>query len=354
MTEYKTAENLNNFLMKMEGDFNSALSDDRIKFTQECIFARQQILKNSFTLKIALENQLSLKSAILNVAAVGLSLNPARQHAFLVPRDGQIVLDISYRGFLRVATDTGVIKWARAELVYENDSFEYRGAFKEPTLTANPFKDRGDIVGVYCCAKTVEGDYMVDTMDLAEIHKTRDTSQAYLSAEAKNKTNSPWHTWFGEMSKKTIIKRASKTWPQSDGRERLDTAVAVVNAHEGLAIEPFTLEEKETFDVHMNEGDALKMYVWTKSLPRNTIHNLYNSFPKGEKVKMKAEFNSILEEGRQKVENYIAWMELDRSEGDGMAAQEKLAELEASERDFIVNLLSPETQNWVGEIDNGN
>jgi len=349
MTEYKTAENLNNFLMKMEGDFNSALSDDRIKFTQECIFARQQILKNSFTLKIALENQLSLKSAILNVAAVGLSLNPARQHAFLVPRDGQIVLDISYRGFLRVATDTGVIKWARAELVYENDSFEYRGAFKEPTLTANPFKDRGDIVGVYCCAKTVEGDYMVDTMDLAEIHKTRDTSQAYLSAEAKNKTNSPWHTWFGEMSKKTIIKRASKTWPQSDGRERLDQAVAVVNAHEGLALEPFTLGEKELFDDYMNNKNPIDLYVWIQSLPRNTVHNLYNSFPKGQIVKLKAEFDAMLEDGRQSVENYVTWIETDRGEGEETAAQEKLGELEAPVREYIVNQLSDETQKWLEE-----
>ena len=61
-----------------------------LDFTQECLFARQQLLKNNFTLDTAAKNPNSLQAAILNVAAIGVSLNPALSHAYLVPRDGAI------------------------------------------------------------------------------------------------------------------------------------------------------------------------------------------------------------------------------------------------------------------------
>ena len=37
--------------------------------------------------------------------------------------------------------------------------------------------------------------------------------------------------------KKTIIKRASKTWPRSDKNERLAQAIQIVNDHEGLDLD---------------------------------------------------------------------------------------------------------------------
>ncbi|MGP0745242.1 recombinase RecT, partial [Escherichia coli] len=86
----------------------------------------------------------------INVAAIGITLNPASKLAYLVPRDGMVCLDISYMGLLHIAMESGVISWGQAKLVHANDTYESNGLDKAPTHKYNAFGDRGDIVGVYC------------------------------------------------------------------------------------------------------------------------------------------------------------------------------------------------------------
>ena len=92
-------------IKKQESKFMEldAANGSLVDFAQECLFARQQLLKNEFTLKTAANNPNSLQAAVLNVAAIGISLNPASAHAYLVPRDGAICLDISYRGLSKLS-----------------------------------------------------------------------------------------------------------------------------------------------------------------------------------------------------------------------------------------------------------
>lgn len=198
-----------------------------VEWEAESMFAYQMVSKNSYILNIAQNARESVKNAVINVAAVGLTLNPATHYAYLVPRGGQICLDISYRGLIKIATDSGSIKWAKAELVYENDGFSYHGPTQMPEHSANPFsRDRGNVIGVYCVAKTHDGDFLVETMTNEELEKIRDEASAAAQ-------KGPWKTYPGEMKKKCCIKRAQKTWPMSDQHERLQTAVNVVNETEG-------------------------------------------------------------------------------------------------------------------------
>src|SRR5699024_1726795 len=138
-------------------------------------------------------------------------------YAYLVPRDGAIVLDISYKGLIKIATDTGSIMWARADLVYEHDEFTYHGPANMPEHKADVFrKDRGALVGAYCIAKTCDGDVLTEVMPVEEIEKIRGKSMAYVK-----KKSGPWVTWFTQMVKKAVIKRASKTWPYTDRSQLL-------------------------------------------------------------------------------------------------------------------------------------
>ncbi len=344
-----TAQNLHAFLMQRERDFEAALSNKELTFARECHFAKQQILKNDYSLQIARDNPQSLKNAITNVAAVGISLNPALSQAYLVPRDGMIVLDVSYRGFIKLATDTGVVKWCRAELVYESDKFVYRGAFQEPTLETYPFANRGSIVGVYCIAKTVDGDFMVEVMTLGEINQVRDTSKAYQYAVREKKENSVWHKWYGEMARKTVIKRASKTWPYSDGRQRLDTAVEVVNQHEGMELSAFSVEDKEMYDDLMGKDEPLAFLVFNKGLPVSTSIALHNSGAKGGKVALKDRANELMRRGQDELETYVAQLEECHEEDAGLGAVEMVMELSDEVREYVINRLTPETQAWINE-----
>ncbi|MFN3375503.1 MAG: recombinase RecT [Burkholderiaceae bacterium] len=202
--------------------FEAVLTDRDMRFEREAGFAMQTLEANSFALSIAQRNRQSVVNAITNVAAIGLSLNPATKLAYLVPRKTGIVLEISYIGLVKLATDTGSVRWVKAELVYEADHFEIDGYGKPPVHRFNPFaKDRGPVVGAYCVAKTSDGDYLTDAMSIEEIHAIRDRSEAW-----KNGQKGPWKTDPGEMAKKTVVKRASKLWPHS---ERLDQAVHLLN-----------------------------------------------------------------------------------------------------------------------------
>ena len=61
---------------------------NKLNFEQEKSFAVQQLCKNDYTLSVARDNKNSLVQAIDNLASIGLSLNPALNWAYLVPRDG--------------------------------------------------------------------------------------------------------------------------------------------------------------------------------------------------------------------------------------------------------------------------
>lgn len=207
------------------------LAPSTLNYGDEEIFAMQMLAKNPFVLKTANANPRSVQFAMINVASTGLTLNPAMGYAYLVPRDGAIVLDISYKGLIKIATDAGSIEWVRAECVHEMDDFTYYGPAAAPTIVTNPFKPRGEIVGAYCIAKTIKGDILTEAMDMDAILKVRDASTAYTKGNVGSR--GPWESYFSEMCRKAVIKRARKTWPYSDQNERLAKAVEIANVAEG-------------------------------------------------------------------------------------------------------------------------
>ena len=226
--------------------FEAARADKDMNFEREAGFAIQILESNSFALSIAQRNRQSVVNAITNVAAIGLSLNPATKLAYLVPRKTGIVLEISYIGLVKLATDSGAVRWVKAGLVYEKDQFAIDGYGKPPSHDFDPFsKDRGAVVGVYCVAKTSDGDYLTDAMGIDEVYAIRDRSEAW-----KNGRKGPWATDEGEMVKKTIIKRAQKLWPHS---ERMANAIHLLNteAGEGIVDEPVRQkpEPESQFDI---------------------------------------------------------------------------------------------------------
>lgn len=210
-----------------------------VVFHQELEFAMQLMNANKTLASTAVNNRQAMADAILNVASIGLSLNPAKKEAYLVPRKAAngglaVCLDISYRGLTNLATTSGSILWAQAKLVHQNDKFVVRQFGESPIHEFDAFAQRGDWVGVYCVAKTRDGSYLVDFMSREEVYAIRDRSDAWKAYKAGKFASTPWATDEGEMAKKTIIKRASKTWPVTP---RLDSAVHYLNttAGEGLA-----------------------------------------------------------------------------------------------------------------------
>lgn len=222
--------NIVEFVNSQEGLFVPVVAENTVEWKKESQFAIQAFQKNDFLAKTAMSNPMSAQNAIINVAAIGITLNPAAKHAYLVPRDGAVCLDISYIGLLHLAMQTGSILWGQCKLVRENDEYENQGLDSAPLHKYKAFGDRGQVIGGYCTVKTPNGDYLTEEMSLDEITKVQNTSKS------KSSSYSPWVTFWDEMARKTIVKRASKYWPNV---ERLDKAVHYLNENgEGIEKAP--------------------------------------------------------------------------------------------------------------------
>lgn len=248
------------FVKEQEPLFVGALTDQSLTWAKECQFAIQLFQRNQKLAETAIANPTSAQNAIINVAAVGISLNPASKLAYLVPRDGMVCLDISYMGLLHIAQSAGVIKWGQCKLVHASDDYETLGLDKAPAHKYNPFAipdARGAVIGGYCTVKTADGDYLTEEMSLAEIEEIRKVSKAGTSPKG------PWVNFWSEMARKTIVKRAYKYWPRAD---RLDNAVDVLNESEGIYTEPVMPYTPES-EIIQSEENAKQEFT-------NTIQSL--------------------------------------------------------------------------------
>lgn len=202
-------------------------SNKLVKWEEESQFALQALQGNK---KLAECNVETIQNAIINVAAVGLTLNSADQYAYLVPeyntqtKRNECKLRISFKGLIKAATESGCIDFVKCEIVKENDNFMYNGPITSPDHNFNPFKnDRGEVVGVYSITKTSAGDTLVDFMDWNEVMKIRQCA----------KTAMVWDKWPEEMAKKAMVKRAAKQWPKNSNSSGLSKTIEVINDLEG-------------------------------------------------------------------------------------------------------------------------
>lgn len=249
-------------LQPLEQEFQAVCSEPTIAFKREMEFAMQVFSGNEYLAKVAAGNPLSTRSAVMNVSAIGITLNPAQKLAYLVPRKGKICLDISYMGLMHIAQQSGAIKWCQSAIVRKNDKFKRVGIDRAPEHEFNEFataEERGEMVGVYCVVKTDDGDYLTNTMRIADVYAIRDRSEAYKSGKT-----SPWSTDEEQMILKTVVKQAAKYWPR---RERLDQAIDYVNTEGGEGIN-FAAERGVEKDVSPATDETLKA-INDAMLPRD-------------------------------------------------------------------------------------
>lgn len=240
------------YISKQEEFFTPVLSTPDIKWEQEKQFAIQCFQNNDYLLNIAKQNPASLQNALINISSIGISLNPASKHAYLIPRKGKICLDISYMGMLHLAMSTGSVEFGQSKVVYSKDEYINNGVDKMPTHNYQAFGDRGVPIGVYCTVRTSTGAYLTDELSQEDVYRARDSSEAYKGYLKNKNKKCPWVTDELEMWRKTAVKRASKYWPKVD---RLNSAIHLLNTDTG---EGSTFEKDITPEFVENPIQALK------------------------------------------------------------------------------------------------
>jgi phage RecT family recombinase len=336
-----------------------SIAPSQMKFESEKGFAIQILKNNDYLMGVAINHPQSLQQALTNVAAIGLSLNPAEKQAYLIPRavkvkiNGQekyvtkIFLEPSYMGLIKLATDSGSIKWVQALPVYANDEFTFNGVGLRPGHTFNPFaklEQRGEFIGVYCVAKTVDDDFLVTMMSADQVYDIRGRSEQW-----KKNQSGPWKTDFIEQAKKSVIRNGFKTWPRTD-LNRMAQAVEISNSNEGFEpiltspnLGDYTAETKEYFDQLISRQDAFGMFVLQCSLNEKSdgaFTNLYHSFEKGQKGKYQRIVDDLLKRGFSVVEDMRVALCDAIDAGDDMAKQQLIEEMSEDALAVVKNGLS--------------
>ena len=210
----------------------------------------------------------SLSEAFRQAASIGLSFNPQLGHVYLIPRKAKrgdpnspliAYSSPGYRGLLHLAVLGGAIKYGRAEVVHERDHFRYFGPTKEPefiaggSATVNSLTvKRGAKVGVFCHAKTIDGDDLCDMMDAEAIAKVR--------AKSEMPNSLMWTTFEEEGWKKAILRRASKTWPRAASSALLQRAVEILNDNENIDFD-YSQQKTQSATVLINDEQITAMHA---------------------------------------------------------------------------------------------
>ena len=87
MSNIQRFENLKQVVAQTQPAFDElAKIHGAVNYKREASFALQALTDNDYLASLAMGNQDSLKRAVINVAAIGLSLSPVHKLAYLVPR----------------------------------------------------------------------------------------------------------------------------------------------------------------------------------------------------------------------------------------------------------------------------
>lgn len=189
----------------------------------------------------------SLLGAIMQAATLGLEPG-LLGHAYFVPfnnkkkgPDGkeswvkEVTFIAGYKGLLDLARRSGEIKTIQAQAVHANDLFEYECGLS-PVLRHVPklIGDRGPAVGYYAYALTKDDGTYFEFMTREDIDKIRSRSKA--------KDFGPWVTDYGQMARKTVLRRLCNYLPL-----KVEIAQSIAEEAE--------LEFADATKIEMNLGD---------------------------------------------------------------------------------------------------
>lgn len=184
-----------------------------------------RFLATAFSL-LAKQNDLLYKATPLSIVqsikdAAALGLEPMTDDGAIIERGGIATFNPMWRGYLKRIRNSGKVVDVDCQLVYENDIFEMQLG-TDPKLHHVPalpefrkaddgsreeVAGRGDYRGAYAWALMPSGKYIIEWMTTADINAVRDH---FSRASAGN---TPWKTSWGEMARKTVLRRLAKRLP---------------------------------------------------------------------------------------------------------------------------------------------
>jgi recombination protein RecT len=185
----------------------------------------------------------SLIGAIVQASQLGLEPDGTLGHAYLIPfnnrKTGKLECQFmpGYKGLIELARRSSQISTIYAQVVHENDQWEFCYGL-DPKLEHVPTAgDPGEVIAFYAVARLRDGGAQFEWMWKREVDSIR--------ASSRSGNSGPWVTHYPEMGKKTALRRLCKLLPTSP---ELSRAVALDEQAEASV--------PQGLDILANDGDS--------------------------------------------------------------------------------------------------
>lgn len=171
-------------------------------------FNKARFVQNALSLlnekpDLAKFGQAKIMAGLMRGAMLGLDFY--NHEAYLVPYASDLQYQTSYIGQQKLIKKYSLrpVKEIYAEIVREDDFFEtgIENNKRFVTFKPKPFNNK-PVVGAFAVARFIDGDVLVETMNLEELEAVRKAS--------KMGNAGAWKLWTSEMQKKSVIRRLCK------------------------------------------------------------------------------------------------------------------------------------------------
>lgn len=216
-------------------------------------------------------NPLSVCSAVMQAAQLGLEFSDTLGQAYLVPYGNEATLLIGYRGLVELARRSGHIKKIESRVVYEGDFFDYELGI-ESKLVHRPCGKTGNVVHFYAIAFLSDGSHQFEVMSKEQLDEHRD--------KFARKGSDAWGKSYEEMAKKTVVRRLLKLLPLSiDLADALELESEQYDRHE-----PEKLERALDAQKSLSTGEEKQAQTrWLAAAEEaNRLGIDYSDFPAGD------------------------------------------------------------------------
>lgn len=198
-------------LGRLHGEFAAALPqhvtpDRLVRTTMNAIQAAQKPNGKNMLLEA---DRMSLLSAVMTSAVLGLEPDGVTGQGYLLPFKGKVQFIPGYKGLITLAFNAGFAVEAHA--VYENDIFSYQYGL-DPKCNHAPAQSsskRGEMVATYATARSNVVPPMFRVLEMEDILAIRNGSSGYRGMG----NSSPWATNFPAMAMKSAVRALASRLP---------------------------------------------------------------------------------------------------------------------------------------------
>lgn len=153
-------------------------------------------------------SQASIANSLLDMIIQGL--NPTKKQCYFIAYGTRLSCQRSYFGTMAVAQRVANTKLPWAEVVYQDDKFEYTLSHGKKTITKHTQKvgniKEGEIIAAYCVI-----DFQSPNPSYTEIMTMEQIRKAWSKSKMNPDAPTSTHAMFAEeMCKRTVINRACK------------------------------------------------------------------------------------------------------------------------------------------------